>query len=198
MKPFARKISRATMKSEVCRLNISMLCSLNGVLAMKRYKNRNYVAMKYFLLIIAFSFYAPNIKAQQIKKIRITDLEAYIKNCDHPLIVNFWATYCGPCIKEIPYFERLAGQQKEKKVELLLISVDLPDYYPSKITLFINEKKFASSVWWLNESNADYFCPKVDKSWTGGIPSTLFVNNKTHYRKFFERQLTELQAEENL
>ena len=154
--------------------------------------------MKHFLLAAAFlsCMWKPN--AQEIKKIKINDLEAYIKNCDHPLIVNFWATYCGPCIKEIPYFEKFAGQQKDKNIELLLISLDLPDYYPSKIEMFVKDKRLTSAVWWLNESNADYFCPKVDKNWTGGIPSTLFVNNKTHYRKFFERQLTEPQAEENI
>jgi len=154
--------------------------------------------MRYFLLIIAISSYAFKVNAQEIKKIQIADLENYIKNCDHPLIVNFWATYCGPCLKEIPYFEKLVGQEKDKNVELLLVSVDMPDDYPSKIASFIKEKKFSSTIWWLNESNADYFCPKVDKSWTGGIPSSLFVNNKTHYRKFFERQLTEPQAEENI
>ncbi|HXB45060.1 MAG TPA: TlpA disulfide reductase family protein [Puia sp.] len=152
--------------------------------------------MKYFLLITVFSFCVFSVQAQEIKKIKVTDLETYIAHCDHPLIVNFWATYCGPCIKEIPYFEKLAAQHKDKHVELLLVSVDMAEYYPAKIIAFVKEHQFVSPVWWLNETNADYFCPKVDKSWTGGIPSTLLVNNETRYRKFFERQLTELQMEE--
>jgi thiol-disulfide isomerase/thioredoxin len=154
--------------------------------------------MKNFLLLSAIILCVFQAKAQEIKKIKITDLQVYISQCDHPLIINFWATYCGPCITEIPYFEKLVSHQKDKNVELLLISVDMPDYYPAKIASLVKEKNFMSLVWWLNESNADYFCPKVDKNWTGGIPSTLFVNNKTHYRKFFERQLTEPQAEENI
>ncbi len=154
--------------------------------------------MKYFFVLVTSVLCLCHINAQEIKKIKINDLEAYIKNCNHPLVVNFWATYCSPCLKEMPYFEKIVGQEKDKNLELLLVSVDMPDYYPVRIASFIKEKKITSSVWWLNESNADYFCPKVDKSWTGGIPSTLFVNNKTHYRKFFERQLTESQAEENI
>lgn len=154
--------------------------------------------MKNFLLIIVLGFCMIQTNAQEIKKIKIDDLETYIQKSNHPLIINFWATYCGPCLKEIPYFEKLVAEQKDKNVELLLVSLDLPAYYPAKIISFVKEKNFASSVWWLNESNADYFCPKVDKSWSGGIPSTLFINNKTHYRKFFERQLTEPQAEENI
>jgi len=154
--------------------------------------------MKNFLLIISLNLSMLYINAQGIKKIKIDDLETYIKKSDHPLIINFWATYCSPCLKEIPYFEKLVAEQKDKNVELLLVSLDLPAYYPMKISSFVKEKNFASAVWWLNETNADFFCPKVDKSWSGGIPSTLFFNNKTHYRKFFERQLTEPQAEENI
>ena len=183
------------MKSEVYRMHISIRCFLNGALLKMKYKS---IHMKSFLLPAAFILCMLQSNVQEIKKIKINDLENYIKNCDHPLIINFWATYCGPCINEIPYFEKLADKQKDKHVELLLISVDMPDYFPLRIASFVKEKNFNSTVWWLNETNADYFCPKVDKNWTGGIPSTLFVNNKTHYRKFFERQLTEPQAEENI
>lgn len=139
-----------------------------------------------------------NLNAQEMKKIKITDLESYIQNSDHPLIINFWATYCVPCNQEIPYFEKRVYENKNQHVELLLVSLDLPSFFPSKISSFVKEKNYTSTVWFLNETNADYFCPRVDKNWSGGIPSTLFVNNKTHYRKFFERQLTEPQVEENI
>ncbi len=136
--------------------------------------------------------------AQEIKKIKITDLESYITKSDHPLIVNFWATFCGPCIQEIPYFQSVTAKYKDRKVELLLVSLDLPDYYPAKISSFARQNNYTTPIMWLNETNADYFCPKIDKSWSGGIPSTLFINNKTQYHKFFERQLTEPQVELNI
>ncbi|HLK27503.1 MAG TPA: TlpA disulfide reductase family protein [Puia sp.] len=154
--------------------------------------------MKFLFIIILTGLFVLNLNAQEIKKIKIGDLENYIRASDHPLIINFWATYCAPCVKEIPYFEKKVEENKNQHVELILVSLDLPSFYPAKISSFVKENKYASSVWWLNETNADYFCPKVDKNWSGGIPSTLFVNNKTHYRKFFERQLTEPQVEENI
>jgi thiol-disulfide isomerase/thioredoxin len=154
--------------------------------------------MRLFLVLFFSSFCIYSLRAQDIKKIRMGELEDYIRKSDHPLIINFWATYCSPCAEEIPYFEKIAGRNKDQKVELLLISLDLPGYYPAKISTFARGKKYTSEIWWLNETNADYFCPRVDKNWSGGIPSTLFVNNKSHYRKFFERQLTELQVEENV
>ena len=136
--------------------------------------------------------------AQTIRRLTILELEAYIAKCDHPLIVDFWATFCAPCNKEIPYLQRSADKYKAEKVELLLVSLDLPDYYPSKIAAFAEKNNYHVSIAWLNETNADYFCPKIDQRWTGGIPSSLFINNKTHYRRFFDRQLTDLQVEQEV
>ena len=154
--------------------------------------------MKIFFTAICFLMLNYNSTAQEIKKIKVDELKSYIEKSDHPLIVNFWATYCTPCIHEIPYFQTESEKYKTEGVELILVSLDLPDFYPTKISSFVKKEKFTASVMWLNESNADYFCPKIDKNWTGGIPSTLFINNKTHYYKFFERQLTEPQVEENI
>jgi len=126
--------------------------------------------------------------AQKIKKIRITQLADYIQQSKGPLIVTFWATFCTPCCKEIPYFQTQAAKDT---VELLLVSLDLPDYYPAKIDNFATKQKFTAPIAWLNETNADLFCPLIDKKWSGAIPASLFVNNATGYRKFVEGQVTE-------
>jgi thiol-disulfide isomerase/thioredoxin len=147
-----------------------------------------------FLSLILLSGLSGTLMGQNVKRIKITDLETYISQSDHPLIVNFWATYCLPCIKEIPYFQSTAAKYKDKGVELLLVSLDMPDYYPKRISDFAGKNKYTVPIMWLDETNADYFCPKVDKSWSGGIPCSLFINNKNHYRQFFDRQLTEPQV----
>jgi thiol-disulfide isomerase/thioredoxin len=130
-----------------------------------------------------------------VQKIKITDLESYIAASDHPIIVNFWATFCVPCVKEIPYFQSTVAHYKDQNVELVLVSLDLPDYYPDKIGDFAKKQGYTARILWLDETNADYFCPRVDPRWTGGIPCSLFINNKTHYRRFFDRQLTEPQVD---
>lgn len=145
--------------------------------------------MKTFLIFgfLLLTFYT---NAQEIKKIKITDLEKAINESKTPLIVNFWATFCQPCIEEIPYFEELA---KKNGISLLLVSLDLDKSYPAEIKNFIVTKKYSAPVQWLDESDADYFCPKVDSAWSGAIPASLFVNNKTGYRKFVEAQLSRVQ-----
>ena len=142
------------------------------------------------IFIVAFLFLAAGIKAQQVKSIKITDLQKTIKESKSPLIVNFWATFCVPCIQEIPYFQEMTEKYKAQGVSLLLVSLDLKEAYPSKIISTAGKLKFTAPIVWLNETNADYFCPKIDTSWTGGMPSSLFVNNATGYHKFFEDQLS--------
>lgn len=130
-----------------------------------------------------------------VQKMKVTDLENLITHSDHPLIINFWATFCAPCNKEIPYFQTTVARYANMDVELILVSLDLPDYYPARIAAFAQNQAYTARIVWLNETDADYFCPKVDQRWTGGIPSSLFINNKTHYRRFFDRQLTEPQVD---
>lgn len=132
---------------------------------------------------------------QEVKKMKVKDVEAYIQNSNRPMLVNFWATWCAPCVEEIPYFIETVKKYEADSVELVLVSLDFPNYYPGQVTGFIKQKKYEATFFWLNETNADYFCPRIDKKWDGTIPVTLFVNNKTGYRKFFNRALTDRQVE---
>jgi len=138
-----------------------------------------------------------NVTAQEIPKWKIKELENYIKEADKPLIINFWASFCKPCIEEIPYFQRMVKKFEKEGVELLLVSLDLKEDYP-KIKTFATKYKFTSSIVYLNETNADLFCPKIDEKWSGAIPASLFVNNKTGYRKFFEEQVSEKKLEQEV
>jgi thiol-disulfide isomerase/thioredoxin len=128
--------------------------------------------------------------SQEIKKIKITDLEKTIRESKTPIIVNFWATYCIPCIEEIPYFQQEAKKYEKEGLQLLLVSLDLKSYYPDKVRNFAAKSKFTAPMLWLDETDADYFCPKIDPKWSGSLPATIFINNKTGYRKFYEEQLS--------
>lgn len=152
--------------------------------------------MKAFF-IISFLLFAIGAGAQ-IKAIKITELEKTIKESRTPMIVNFWATYCVPCIEEIPYFQDMAKKYKSKGVSLLLVSLDLKAAYPAKIDAMAKRLKLTAPIVWLNETNADYFCPKVDSSWSGGLPASLFVNNIAGYRKFYEDEVSKRTLENEI
>jgi thiol-disulfide isomerase/thioredoxin len=152
---------------------------------------KKYIILGVLLLVGAYSF------SQQVRKIKVTELEKTIKESKTPLIVNFWATFCIPCIEEIPYFQKLAKKYEKDSVKLLLVSLDLKDDY-AKVGPFATKRRFTAPIVWLDESNADYFCPKVDSSWSGSIPSSLFINNSTGYRKFYEEKIPEEKLEKEI
>ena len=144
--------------------------------------------------ILFLVFLCSNVDGQNVQKVKIEALESYINSSDHPLVISFWATWCTPCLHEIPWLQEAVEKQREKKVEYILVSLDFTEAYPKKIDHFVKQRNFHATFLWLDETNADHFCPKIDEKWSGGIPANLFVNNKTNYRKFIGRQLTERQA----
>jgi thiol-disulfide isomerase/thioredoxin len=136
--------------------------------------------------------------SQEIAKWKLGDLEAAIKNADKPTIFNFWATFCKPCIEEIPYFQQLVKKYDSAGVQLVLVSLDMKELYPEKIRSVAAKRKFTATIKFLDETNADLFCPAVDENWSGAIPASLFINNKTGYRKFFEEQLNKERLEKEI
>lgn len=136
--------------------------------------------------------------AQAIPKWKITSLENYIQNSNTPVIVNFWATYCVPCLEEIPYMIELTKKYSDRGVKLLLVSMDFEEMYPGKIQKFAKKRDLNAPIVWLDETNADYFCPRIDSAWSGVMPATLFFNQKTGYRSFFEEKLSREKVEEEI
>jgi thiol-disulfide isomerase/thioredoxin len=150
------------------------------------------------IFIIVILFLAAKVHAQQVRSVKVTELEKIIKESKTPLIVNFWATFCVPCLQEIPYFQELSEKYKPRGVSILFVSLDLQKAYPDSIIKTAGKNNIFEPIVWLNETNADYFCPKIDSSWTGGMPSSLFVNNTTGFHKFFEEPLSKEQLEKEI
>lgn len=146
--------------------------------------------MRSLFIFLLAGFITATLGAQDIKKIKVTDLAKTIAETKTPLIVNFWATFCVPCLEEIPYFQEATEKYKNDGLQLLLVSLDLEETYPDKLKAFVTKRSFTAPVQWLDEYNADYFIPKIDSAWSGAIPASLFINPKTGFRRFFEEQVS--------
>ena len=141
--------------------------------------------------ILAFLFLviAPKSYSQQVKLITIDQLQERIKTGkDSTYVVNFWATWCAPCIKELPHFEKLGAEHKSEKLAVLLVSVDFKSKLTAAVVPFVKRKNLKNQVFLLNESNPQEYIDRIDPSWSGSIPATLFIKGDT--KKIIESELT--------
>lgn len=111
-------------------------------------------------------------------------------------IVNFWATWCAPCIKELPYFEAVNKTYKNKGVEVLLVSLDFPSAYDSKLKPFIKKHNLQSKVVALDDTDQNRWIPAISENWSGAIPATIIY--KGDQRQFYERSFTQEELETEL
>lgn len=142
--------------------------------------------MKQLLLICFFLAFVQTSIGQELAVYdKFNDFEkAIIKNDDKIYVVNFWATWCAPCIKELPYFEKL--HQQNKNVIVILASLDSKKDIEKKLIPFIKRKKITAQVVSLNDKDYNTWLPKIDRDWSGSIPATfIFSGNK---KLFAERE----------
>lgn len=140
------------------------------------------------LLYLLLLFCLPAF-SQEVTRIKMSELDQLMQHRDSPIVINLWATWCGPCIKEMPHFIKQAKQFPH--VKFIFLSLDMKDAYPDQINKFIRKRKINSAVVWLDEPNANKYANKIDPRWEGSIPATIFINSKKDYRKFVEGMMSE-------
>ena len=116
-------------------------------------------------------------------------LEPYLNRTDDKIyVVNFWATWCAPCIKELPHFEALNANYKGENVEVILVSLDFPHQFETKLKPYIKEHDLKSKILVLDDVDMNTWIPKVDENWDGAIPVTIIYNKDK--RKFYDQTFT--------
>ena len=151
--------------------------------------------MKRFLILIFWSISFP-LFSQEIESVTLADFQKILQAPnDKVLVINFWATWCAPCIKELPLLEKLHGQNPTAQVLLVSMDYDLdPDI--EKVVRFQNRKKLQAKILFLTENDPNAWIDKIDKRWSGALPATLVINTKTKKRELVQGELVEGQLEE--
>lgn len=111
-------------------------------------------------------------------------------------VINFWATWCKPCVEELPYFEQLYKEYKAKGVTMILVSLDMPKMIETQLIPFIKKKNLQANVIVLDDPKQNTWIPKINENWSGAIPATLMYNRNE--RAFFEQSFTYATLESEL
>ncbi|UOB16851.1 TlpA disulfide reductase family protein [Abyssalbus ytuae] len=111
-------------------------------------------------------------------------------------VINFWATWCKPCVAELPFFEEINKNYKEKNVEVILVSLDFPKKIEKSLIPFLEKNKIKSKVVLLDDPKQNDWIPKIDNEWSGAIPATLIYNREQ--REFYEKSFTYDELEKQL
>lgn len=134
--------------------------------------------------------------AQEIPLIKIADLERILQEKSEKVkVINFWATWCKPCVAEMPQFEALKANKEFQNVEILLVSVDFAQDI-EKVKRFITKKQLKNKVVLLNETDANSWIDRVEPTWGGAIPATLLIDGRTNRRLFLEKEFHQNELEE--
>ena len=129
------------------------------------------------------------VSGQEVKFIDSDELSALSwRSSDTTYVINFWATWCSPCVKEIDYFEELHRTSAANKLKVVLVSLDFPNQVEKRVIPFLEKKNISASVYLMTDLDYNAWIERVDKSWTGAIPATLIFNKE--HRVFLEQELT--------
>ena len=144
-----------------------------------------------FILLLGF---IPSFSSAQVDILKWPEFEErYLNPKDDTVrVLNLWATWCRPCVEELPYFEDANREYAPRKVKVVLVSVDFSSDYDSKLLPFLKKKKIASEVVLLDEQDANAWIDKISPEWSGAIPATLILNPEKGIHTFkegsFERE----------
>ena len=130
-------------------------------------------------IVIAFLFTVSifSASAQNASVIKLKEFQELLnRKTDTTYVINFWATWCAPCVAELPDFLKAEAELKDKKVKFYFINLNFKKEFESLVLPFLKKKEMKSTVYLLNEPDYNSWIDKVSPSWSGAIPATLIIS----------------------
>ncbi len=155
------------------------------------------------LLITLLSTIGCTTANQENYALEVIDYSKYQEiveqNKDKLLVVNFWATWCKPCVEELPHFMEVNQQfAKNSDYKMILISLDKSDLLSTAVSATIQKLKLKTDLYILSDNKRmNEWIPAIDNTWSGAIPATVFYKNGKQ-TAFVEGQLTKKELTETI
>lgn len=140
-----------------------------------------------FAAVLVLSLFTLELQGQS-REVPVYDFEAFEPllqpENDTLYVLNFWATWCRPCVAELPYFEKINAEYADQKVKVILVSLDFSENLETMVIPFLDKRNIKSQVILLEESDPNSWIDKVSTDWSGAIPATIFIrNNKSKFHE---------------
>jgi len=154
----------------------------------------------FYFAILSLLLFGCGIKASKhIPNGQVISFKQYqnlVKQNNKTLLLNFWATWCKPCVEELPYFETIQKKYTDDNFEVVLISLDFLEERDSKFLPYLKENQIVSKCYLLDYSNDPNWIDKVNPNWSGALPATIIYSKegKTEYFKEGELSLQQIDS----
>jgi thiol-disulfide isomerase/thioredoxin len=152
------------------------------------------MGMKICLISIALIFIAvASTMAQDIRRISKAELGSILNDSSDKLhVINFWATWCAPCVAELPEFLKTVSETDHSKVDFLFVSLDFPSDAVKKLIPFMKKNNYTFKLALMTETDYNSWIDEVDPDWQGSIPATLFYNHARKVHRFIAEPIDQI------
>ena len=141
------------------------------------------------LLLMAMAFLATG----KVSSVDMRQLQHEVQRANDTLyVVNFWATWCKPCVNEMPYFQEASKKFATQKVKVVFVSLNSAKEI-TQVEKFATDKQVKEKIVLLNAGNPNNWIDTIDNTWSGAIPATVMYRKgqKIFFREgeFTQREL---------
>jgi len=153
--------------------------------------------VRVLLLVIIISGFQLKVANAQPRVVKFSSIDSLLHtHSDTIIVLNFWATWCKPCVTELPYFEMLNKNYASSGVKVVLASLDFKREFETRLKPYVEKNKISAMVLLLDEPDYNSWIDKVDSSWSGAIPATVIIARGK--KLFFEKEFTSYADLENI
>lgn len=133
--------------------------------------------MRYFIFTLILFFTVPSFAQQNTVDVySLQQLQERVRQENDTLyVVNFWATWCSPCVRELPYFMQLSNELASKPIKFILMSLDAKDNL-AQTNNFITKKKIKIETHLFSAGDPNEWINALEPSWQGSIPATFLYH----------------------
>ena len=147
-----------------------------------------FVTMSRILLVLLLCCSTAQLDAQNYRSVSWQDIQQLAESEPDTLtIINFWATWCKPCIAEMPYLDALADCINGIPVRVVFVSVDDEQRRATALEPFLERRTLQGEVWSLENGYPYDWIDRIEPEWSGAIPASIFIVGSK--KRFFEQEL---------